>query len=84
MCNNNYEFLLVTNLLFYYSKYVAGIRKQDPGKCWPFGSLGDPNNNEFFTSYESVESTDLSSENCLGDINCSDHTPEYTEAPKCK
>ncbi|XP_071717061.1 uncharacterized protein [Rutidosis leptorrhynchoides] len=36
--------------------YVVEIRKQDPKKCWPFGSLGDPYNNEFFNSYEFTES----------------------------
>ncbi|KAI3716332.1 hypothetical protein L6452_23593 [Arctium lappa] len=33
-------------------EYVAGIRKKDRKKCWPFGSLGDPDNDEVFTSYQ--------------------------------
>lgn len=66
------------------SEYVAKIRSIDPKKCWPFGSLGDPNNNEVFTSYKSTESTFLSSQNCPSDINCSDDIPEHIEAPNCK
>ncbi|PWA41202.1 hypothetical protein CTI12_AA555840 [Artemisia annua] len=62
-------------------EYVAEMRKKDPKKCWPFGSLGDPDNFEGFASYQSTKSTVLSDLNNPADINGSDDTPEHTVAP---
>nr|KAJ0205907.1 hypothetical protein LSAT_V11C500276740 [Lactuca sativa] len=42
-------------------EYVAEIRKKDRKKCWPFGSLGDPEKYDVFASYQSVDSTFLCS-----------------------
>ncbi|GJS33214.1 protein embryonic flower 1 isoform X1 [Tanacetum coccineum] len=63
------------------SEYVAEMRKKDPKKCWPFGSLGDPDNFEGFASYQSTKSTVLSDLNNPADINGSDDTPEHTVTP---
>lgn len=62
-------------------EYVAEMRKKDPKKCWPFGSLGDPDNFEGFASYQSTKSTVLSDLNNPADINGLDDTPEHTVAP---
>ncbi|KAI3789745.1 hypothetical protein L2E82_02548 [Cichorium intybus] len=47
-------------------EYVAEIRKKDRKKCWPFGSLGDPDKYDVFTSHQSVESSFLCSRNSPG------------------
>nr|GEU52438.1 protein embryonic flower 1 isoform X1 [Tanacetum cinerariifolium] len=62
-------------------EYVAEMRKKDPKKCWPFGSLGDPDNFEGFASYQSTKSTVLSDLNNPADINGSDDTPEHIVTP---
>ncbi|CAH1439738.1 unnamed protein product [Lactuca virosa] len=62
-------------------EYVAEIRKKDRKKCWPFGSLGDPEKYDVFASYQSVESTFLCSQNYPSDhIDGSDDKPEHKEA----
>ncbi|KAK9060495.1 hypothetical protein SSX86_021199 [Deinandra increscens subsp. villosa] len=62
-------------------EYVAEIRKKNPAKCWPFGSLGN-RHKKVVSSYQSSESTFLSGQNCPGDINDSEDATELTEAPK--
>ncbi|KAI3712019.1 hypothetical protein L1987_70568 [Smallanthus sonchifolius] len=49
-------------------EYVDEIRKKNPAKCWPFGSLRDPDN-KVVSSYHP------------SDIICSEDTTEFTEAP---
>ncbi|XP_076886046.1 uncharacterized protein LOC143535768 [Bidens hawaiensis] len=61
-------------------EYVAEIRKKDPEKCWPFGSMRDPNNKVSFL-YQSPESTLLSGQSWPSNINSSDDTTELTDAP---
>lgn len=62
-------------------EYVAGIRKKDRKKCWPFGSLGDPDNDEVFASYQFPKCRFIPSQICPWDIDGSDYTPQHTEAP---
>ncbi|XP_076889436.1 uncharacterized protein LOC143540193 [Bidens hawaiensis] len=61
-------------------EYVAEIRKKDPEKCWPFGSLPAPDN-KVASLYQSPESTLLSGQNWPSNINSSDDTTELTDAP---
>ncbi|KAL4589200.1 hypothetical protein LXL04_002105 [Taraxacum kok-saghyz] len=63
-------------------EYVAKMRKKDPKRCWPFGSLGNPDMYDVLTSYhQSVESSFLCSQNCPRDhIDSSDNKPESKEA----
>ncbi|KAI3814951.1 hypothetical protein L1987_14600 [Smallanthus sonchifolius] len=49
-------------------EYVDEIRKKNPAKCWPFESLRNPEN-KVVSSYHP------------SDINCSEDTTEFTEAP---
>lgn len=64
------------------SEYVAEIRKKDRKKCWPFGSLGDPEKYDVFASYQSVDSTFLCSPS--DHIDGSHDKPEHKEASNCK
>ncbi|CAI9286350.1 unnamed protein product [Lactuca saligna] len=62
-------------------EYVAEIRKKDRKKCWPFGSLGDPEKYDVFASYQSVDSTFLCGQNYPSDRNYgSDDKPEHKQA----
>ncbi|XP_076945367.1 uncharacterized protein LOC143616416 [Bidens hawaiensis] len=56
------------------------IRKKDPEKCWPFGSMRDPDN-KVASLYQSPESTLLSGQSWPSNINSSDDTTELTDAP---
>ncbi|KVH92942.1 hypothetical protein Ccrd_004979, partial [Cynara cardunculus var. scolymus] len=62
-------------------EYVAGIRMNDRRKCWPFGSLGDPDSDEVFASYQFPECRFISSQIRPENIDGLDYTTEQTEAP---
>ncbi|KAJ0492070.1 putative protein EMBRYONIC FLOWER 1 [Helianthus annuus] len=61
--------------------YVAEIRKKNPVKCWPFGSLRDPDD-KVVSSCQSSESKLLSSQHCPTNINGSDDTTKATNLSK--